>query len=38
MFVAAYGVYIHQFWLLAFGAGFMGGIGLGIGNNYIFIN
>jgi hypothetical protein len=29
--LAAYGVYIHQIWLLWLGAGVIGGIGLGLG-------
>ena len=31
LMIAAYGVYIHQIWLLWLGAGVIGGIGLGLG-------
>jgi MFS family permease len=31
LFVAAYGIYVHQIWLLWFGSGFIGGVGLGLG-------
>ncbi|MEQ1917214.1 MAG: MFS transporter, partial [Gallionella sp.] len=31
LLISAYGVYIHQLWLLWLGSGFIGGIGLGLG-------
>lgn len=31
LFVAAYGIYQHQIWLLWFGSGVIGGVGLGLG-------
>ncbi|MDP1871053.1 MAG: OFA family MFS transporter [Gallionella sp.] len=31
LLISAYGVYIHQLWLMWLGSGFIGGIGLGLG-------
>jgi len=31
MFISAFGIYIHQFWIVLLGSGVVGGIGLGIG-------
>lgn len=31
MLISALGVYLHQFWLMLLGSGFIGGIGLGLG-------
>ncbi len=31
MLISAFGVYIHQFWLMLLGSGVIGGIGLGLG-------
>jgi MFS family permease len=31
LFISAYGVYVHQLWMLWLGSGFIGGIGLGLG-------
>ncbi|MEX8503593.1 MAG: OFA family MFS transporter [Leptothrix ochracea] len=31
MLISAFGVYIHQFWLMILGSGVIGGIGLGLG-------
>jgi MFS family permease len=31
MLISAFGVYVHQFWLMLLGSGIIGGIGLGLG-------
>ncbi|MCX7061235.1 MAG: OFA family MFS transporter [Gammaproteobacteria bacterium] len=31
MLIAAYGIHVHQFWLMLLGSGVIGGIGLGLG-------
>lgn len=31
MLISAFGIYVHQFWLMVLGSGIIGGIGLGLG-------